>query len=223
MLADKETTEMLDNELAPKDDLSEEKIEMESGQDAPEPAESADAEVATVQDDDILEEPVAELESVRKELEHRTDRLQRQAAEFQNYRRRTEQEKSQMVLFGKAMVIQQLLDVFDDFHRSIEAAQQESGDTKNSVDVQYESLKSGVELAYQKLMDELKKMDIEPIESIGKPFDEQYHEAVMQQPVDEGEDTGIVLTEIQRGYRMGDRVLRHSKVVVSMEGGKKDS
>lgn len=221
-LADKETTEMLDNDKMPQDGLSEEQIENESVEDTPDTTKSADAEVVTVEEDDVLDEPVSEIDSVRKELEHRTDRLQRQAAEFQNYRRRTEQEKSQMVLFGKAMVIQQLLDVFDDFYRSIEATQTTSENAKTSVGVAYDSLKSGVELAYQKLMDELKKMDVEPIESVGKPFDEHYHEAVMQQPVDEGEDIGVVLTELQRGYRMGDRVLRHAKVVVSTEGVKKN-
>ncbi len=215
-LADKETTEMLDDDKTPQDGLSDEKIERES---VAETSNSADAEVA---EEGVSGETVSEIDSVRTELEHRTDRLQRQAAEFQNYRRRTEQEKSQMVLFGKAMVIQQLLDVFDDFHRSIEAARTASENSETSVDVAYGSLKSGVELAYQKLMDELKKMDVEPIESVGKPFDEEYHEAVMQQPVDEGENIGVVLTEIQRGYRMGDRVLRHAKVVVSTQRVKKE-
>jgi molecular chaperone GrpE len=152
-----------------------------------------------------------EVEGLRKELSDATDRLMRQAAEFQNYRRRTEKEKSQMVSFGKSLVIQQLLDVVDDFHRSIEAGRNVDEPTGRG----YESLLSGIELAYQKLMDELKKLGVEPIQSEGEPFNEEFHEAVMQQPVGPDEETGIVVTEIQRGYRMDDRVLRHAKVIVS--------
>lgn len=177
---------------------------------------------------DVVEKPVASVsdesedpqdsESLQKELEGVTDRLQRQVAEFQNYRRRTEQEKGQMVLFGKSMVIQQLLDVFDDFHRSIEASNQAQENSDVAPLAAYESLKSGVELAYQKLMDELKKMDVVPLSVVGQPFDEELHEAVMQQPVGEDGEVGVVITEIQRGFRMGDKVLRHAKVVVSTGG-----
>ena len=157
----------------------------------------------------------SELEQLRKQRDEAAERLLRQAAEFQNYRRRTEQEKAQMVLFGKSMVIQQLLDVFDDFHRSIEAAERVNHEGSQVVNPAYDSLKSGVELAYRKLMDELKKLDVEPIEAVGTPFDERIHEAVMQQPVADGGEEGIVVAEIQRGYRMGEKVLRHAKVVVS--------
>ncbi len=161
--------------------------------------------------------------SMTKELEQITDQLQRQAAEFQNYRRRTEQEKSQMVLFGKSMVIHQLLDVFDDFHRSIEASNQAFEDGDTAVVAAYESLKSGVELAYQKLMDELKKMDVAPVDAVGQPFDEELHEAVMQQAVGADEEVGVVISEIQRGFRMGEKVLRHAKVVVSAKAEQDDS
>jgi molecular chaperone GrpE len=157
----------------------------------------------------------SELEQLRKQRDEAAERLLRQAAEFQNYRRRTEQEKAQMVLFGKSIVIQQLLDVFDDFHRSIEAAERVNHEGSQVVNTAYDSLKSGVELAYRKLMDELKKLDVEPIEAEGTRFDERFHEAVMQQPVADGEEEGIIVAEIQRGYRMGERVLRHAKVVVS--------
>ena len=64
-------------------------------------------------------------------------------------------------------------------------------------------------------MSELKRLGVYPIDSVGKPFDENEHEAIMQQEAAEGEEAGIVLSEIQRGYRMGDKVLRHARVVVS--------
>ena len=206
-LSDKEVTEVVEDNATDKSPPADANVEPSHDPDK----DDAHSEKA---EPEAQSEPCEE-DVLRSELEQVTDRLMRQAAEFQNYRRRTEQEKSQMVQFGKGMVIQQLLDVFDDFHRSIDAASQAVEDPDTQVDAAFDSLKSGVELAYQKLIDELKKMDVEPIESIGTPFDEDYHEAVMQQPVGEDEEAGIVLTEIQRGFRMGEKVLRHAKVVVS--------
>ena len=144
-----------------------------------------------------------------------TDQLKRQAAEFQNYRRRTEQEKAQSVALGKSIVIQRLLDVTDDFHRSLEATKQAEEENQGELSPAYQSLKSGVELVYQKLMDELSKLNVEPIESVGVPFNEDEHEALMQQPAGEGQEAGMVVSEIQRGYRMGDKVLRHARVIVT--------
>lgn len=153
--------------------------------------------------------------SLQDELAQVTDQMKRQAAEFQNYRRRTETEKQQMVAFGKSLVLQQLLDVFDDLQRSVVAAQEVKMDVVDDVRKSFESLRSGVELAEQKLMDELKRLDVEIIECVGESFDEDFHEAVMQQPSQEGENVGIVLSQVQRGFKMGDRVLRHAKVIVS--------
>lgn len=156
-----------------------------------------------------------EIETLKEELEQVTNQWKRQAAEFQNYRRRTEQEKEQMVSFGKGLVIQQILDVVDDFQRSLEATSPTEPGAGSESKTAYESLKSGVDLVYQKLLDELKKLNVEPIEAVGQVFNEELHEAMMQEPASDGDPPGVVLTEIQRGWRMGDRVLRHSKVVVS--------
>ena len=159
---------------------------------------------------DELADRALEIERLKEDLELSTDQLKRQAAEFQNYRRRTEQEKAQSVSLGKSIVIQRLLDVTDDFHRSLDATAQAEGENEGALSPAYQSLKSGVELVYQKLMDELTKLNVEPIESVGKPFNEDEHEALMQQPAGEGEEEGMVVSEIQRGYRMGDKVLRHA-------------
>ena len=164
---------------------------------------------------------ISKTESLEEKLEKATDQMKRQAAEFQNYRRRTEIEKRQMVSIGKSFVLEHLLDVFDDLQRSVTAAQDaesktDSG-TGSTFDAQrsFNSLRSGLELAHQKLMDELTKLDVIVVESVGQPFDEEVHEAVMQQPAKEGEEVGIVLAEVQRGFKLGDRVLRHAKVIVS--------
>jgi len=164
---------------------------------------------------DELADRALEIERLKEDLELSTDQLKRQAAEFQNYRRRTEQEKAQSVSLGKSIVIQRLLDVTDDFHRSLDATAQAEDENEGALSPAYQSLKSGVELVYQKLMDELTKLNVEPIESVGKPFNEDEHEALMQQPAGEGEEEGMVVSEIQRGYRMGDKVLRHARVIVT--------
>ena len=79
----------------------------------------------------------------------------------------------------------------------------------------FEKLKEGVELVYEKFKSELGRLGVEPIEAIGHPFNENEHEALMQQPAPEDTAPGTVIDEIQKGYRMGERVLRHSRVVVA--------
>lgn len=164
---------------------------------------------------DELADRGLEIEKLKEELEQTTDQLKRQAAEFQNYRRRTEQEKSQAVSLGKSIVIQTLLDVVDDFYRSLEATNQAEAEAEGDLSPAYLSLKSGVELVYQKLMNELSKLNVTVMETVGQPFNEAEHEALMQQPAEEGQDAGIVISELQRGFRMGDKVLRHARVIVS--------
>lgn len=171
--------------------------------------ESADDGAPRVTDEFSFEE----LRALANELERTQEQIKRQAAEFQNYRRRTEQEKAQMVEFGKKLVVEQLLDVIDDFQRSLEAATEAAEEGESSP--AFDSLRSGVEMVYAKLMDELGRLGVETIDAVGEPFDEELHEALMQQPAPEGTEPGTVLTEIQQGYRLGDRVIRHARVVVA--------
>ena len=154
-----------------------------------------------------------ELEQVKSELASVEDKLKRQVAEFQNYKKRTAQEKNQLVEYGKSLVVQNLLEVIDDFDRSRKAA--ETLEHQDNPAAAYEAFKQGVDLVYNKFMDELTRLGVEPIVAVGQPFDEKEHEALMQQPAPEGTGSGVVLHEAQKGYRMGDRVLRHSRVVVS--------
>jgi molecular chaperone GrpE len=170
---------------------------------------------AVIEAIDELADRAVEIERLKDELGQAADQLKRQAAEFQNYRRRTEQEKAQSVSLGKSLVISTMLDVIDDFERSLEATNKAEEEVEGELSPTYQSLKNGVELVYQKLTGEINRLGVEPIEAEGQPFDEELHEAMMQQPAGDGEEAGIVLTEIQRGYRMGDRVLRHARVIVS--------
>ena len=152
---------------------------------------------------------------LEQEVASMRDRLLRQTAEFQNYRRRVEQERQADVKFGQSLVLQQLLDVYDDLRRSIEAAEDAVQDENVDTESALRKLLDGVELVFKKFSDELQRFGIEPIEAVGAEFNEYEHEAMMAQPAPEGTAPGVVLAEIQKGYRMGDRVLRHSKVVVS--------
>ncbi len=158
-----------------------------------------------------LREKVEALEEERDEL---NDRILRKSAEFENYRRRMDREKRRRHRSGMLEVIEPMLEVIDDFERSIDAAEdlQERQDPKKA----YESLKGGVEMVFRKFRDTLENLGVEPIEAEGKPFDEELHEAMMRQP-SEDEEPGTVLQEIRTGYRMDDRVVRHSRVVVASE------
>lgn len=160
---------------------------------------------------DELSEKVEALEEERDEL---NDRVLRKAAEFENYRRRMDREKQRRYESGMLEVIEPVLEVLDDFERSIDAAEEleDSQDAEKA----YESLKGGVEMVFRKFRDTLKNLGVEPIEAEGEPFDETLHEAMMRQPSEETAP-GTVLQEIRKGYRMEERVIRHSRVVVASE------
>ena len=154
------------------------------------------------------------IHAMRDELNDTKDRLLRQAAEFQNYRRRTEQEKNLYVRTGKEQVVQPMLDIFDDFTRFINATKQAEEQDSN-LNPMYLKLREGVELVYEKFRNELNRLGVEPIEAVGKSFNENEHEALMQQPAPDDVEPGTVIEEIQTGYRMGEKILRHSRVIVA--------
>jgi molecular chaperone GrpE len=155
-----------------------------------------------------------QIEAVKAERDEINERLLRTAAELENYKRRTEREKRRRYEAGKVDVIRTMLEVLDDFERSMDAAA--SLDEADDPADAYESLKSGVEMVFRKFRDELSKLGVEPIEAEGEPFDESLHEAMMQQPTDEAAP-GTVVHEVRTGYTMGDRVIRHSRVIVASE------
>jgi molecular chaperone GrpE len=181
-------------------------------------AASEEADTEQLEDAEALTEEVErlrdEVEALKEERDEMNDRMLRKAADLENLRRRMDREKKRRHEAGKVTVLESMLEVLDDFERSLEAAR----DLEDSEDAEaaYDSLKGGVEMVFRKFQDELQSLGVEPIEAEGEPFDEQLHEAMMRQPSDEAEP-GTVLQEIQKGYTMGDRVLRHSRVVVAAE------
>jgi molecular chaperone GrpE len=144
---------------------------------------------------------VDELKEKIKELE---DGRLRQIAEFQNFRNRTEKEKSQMFDLGAKNVIEKILPVVDNFERGLASIPE---DEKNS------SFAQGMEMIYKQLMTELGNLGVKPIEAKGTEFNPDFHNAVMQVESDELE-SGMVAEELQKGYTYHDIVVRHSMVSV---------
>lgn len=140
------------------------------------------------------EEKIAEL----------TDRVQRQMAEFDNFRKRTEKEKTQMFEVGAKSVIEKILPVVDNFERGLSAVPE---DAKEDPFVQ------GMDKIYKQLMTELENLEVKPIEAVGTEFNPDFHNAVMQVESEELE-SGMVAQELQKGYMYRDSVVRHSMVAV---------
>jgi len=146
------------------------------------------------------------LEEEQKKAEKNLLNWQKAEADFSNYRKRVEQEKAELISFANAKLLTELLTVIDDFERAFANVPPEMAQLP-WVD--------GVRLVHQKLRSVLKSQGVTEIESAGKPFDPNIHEAVMQQPGEEGS----VIEEVQKGYMMKDRLIRAAKVVVG--SGKK--
>ncbi|NNE36300.1 MAG: nucleotide exchange factor GrpE [Rhodothermales bacterium] len=170
---------------------------------------------AEILEDTANVDPQAQSPAPEVELAQVKDQLLRITAEFQNYRRRTEQSRIQDTALGKSIVLQQILGVFDDLGRSLDAAKDLAGNQDVDVKSSYEALRSGMNLVYKNFTDELKRLGLTEIEAVGHEFDEALHEALMQQPGGDGVEPGTIISEVQKGYMFGDRVLRHSKVIVA--------
>lgn len=159
---------------------------------------------------DPLKERLAKSEEQTKELK---DRLLRLAAEFDNYKKRMAKEFGYLIKNANENLILQLLDTLDNFQRALNPAPAKGG-ISNKTSNDYENFHKGVELIYNHMKEILTREGLKEIESVGKPFDPNFHEAVTQAESDKY-DEGVVMEEISKGYMLNDRLLRASKVVVS--------
>ena len=151
-----------------------------------------------------LEEATRELEQAKARAEEATYNWQRSAADFANYKRRTEEERSVVTQMGTAVVIGKLLSVLDDFDRALASVPSDA----------HESWVEGIRLVERKLRGVLESEGVAPIEAVGRPFDPNLHEAVVHEPTADHPDN-LVIEELQRGYLLNDRVLRPSLVKVA--------
>ena len=140
-----------------------------------------------------------------EKIEELTDRLTRQMAEFDNFRKRTEKEKSQMYVIGAKDIIEKILPVVDNFERGIAAVPEEEKSNPFA---------EGMEKIYKQLMTTLEEIGVKPIEAVGQEFDPDFHNAVMHVE-DEEVGENIITEEFQKGYLYRDSVVRHSMVKVA--------
>lgn len=158
-------------------------------------------EVAT--EEEKLLTALSEAEAKYNELH---DKYLRQMAEFENYRKRTLKEKSELVLNGSAHLMTAVLPVLDDMDRALEAMSK----TDDA-----DSCRQGFELIANKFRSTLEQNGLREIEAKGEPFDTDYHEAIAMVPASNEMPKGQVIDCVQKGYKLNDRVIRHSKVVVA--------
>ena len=143
-------------------------------------------------------------DAMKEKVDELEDRVKRQMAEFENFRKRTDKEKAMMFETGAKSVIEKILPVVDNFERGLATIPEEENG---------KPFAEGMAMIYKQLMTELEKMDVKPIEALGQEFNPDFHNAVMQVESDEYE-SGVVAQELLKGYTYRDTVVRHSMVAV---------
>lgn len=144
-------------------------------------------------------------DALKEQVEQLQDKVKRQLAEFENFRNRTEKEKSAMFETGAKSVIEKMLPVVDNFERGLATVPE---------DKKEDPFVDGMNRVYKQLLTELENIGVKPIEAVGQEFDPNLHNAVMQEASEEYE-SGIVVRELQKGYTYRDSVVRHSMVAVA--------
>ncbi|MFS0822642.1 nucleotide exchange factor GrpE [Bacillus sp. 1P02SD] len=176
--------------------------------DVVETIEQAEAELVEEQDYDVNAElskandKIAELEA---KLEEAENRILRQVADFENFKRRARLDQETAATYRAQSLVNDLLPALDNFERALQV---------EATNEQAKSIMQGVEMVYRSIIDALKKEGVEAIESVGKQFDPNVHQAVMQVSEPDAE-SNVVLEEFQKGYKLKDRVLRPSMVKVN--------
>ena len=143
-------------------------------------------------------------DALKEKIEELEDRVKRQMAEFDNFRKRSEKEKTMMFETGARSVIEKILPVVDNFERGLASVPEEQ---------KADGFAQGMEMIYKQLMTELEKMEVKPIPAVGEEFNPDFHNAVMQVESEEYE-SGVIAQELQKGYTYRDGVVRHSMVAV---------
>ncbi|WP_425320423.1 nucleotide exchange factor GrpE [Paenibacillus campinasensis] len=164
---------------------------------------AADSEATETAGNNAAQE---EIERLQNELSETQQRALRAQADFDNFRRRTQKEKEELAKYASSKLIQELLPVIDNFERALQA----SGDNP-----EFESFSKGVNMIFRQMEQILAAEGLTAMNSVGQPFNPEFHQAIMQVESDEHEE-GIVVEEVQKGYMLKDKVLRPAMVKVSM-------
>ena len=150
-----------------------------------------------------LEAAKAKLEAAEQEATQTKEKLLRMAAEYDNYRKRTAREADQKFNDGISFAVNQIIPILDTLEMAANAPTTD------------ENYKKGVTMTLDKAAKALDVLHVEEIESLGKPFDPNFMNAVQQVPAEEGQESGTVVTVYQKGYKLGDKIVRHATVVVA--------
>ncbi len=151
-----------------------------------------------------------EIERLRAQLDERIAQYMRIAADFENFRKRTQKERQELEVQIKCSTISEMLPVIDNFERARSQIKPQT-DSEMTIHKSYQGV-------YKQLVDSLKKLGVSPMRAEGEPFDPGLHEAVMREPTNEYDD-GVVIEQLVRGYTLADRVLRHAMVKVATSDG----
>ena len=164
------------------------------------------------EENEIINRELNDIDALKQQLADAEAKVEKEKkeylflmAEFDNFRKRTVKEKSEIIKNASESVLKGLLPIVDDFERGLEASAKVDDPA---------SIRQGMELIYQKLVKFLAQNGVKPIESTGKPFDAELHEAIAMVPVDDESKKGVVIDTPTKGYTINDKVLRHAKVAV---------
>ncbi|MBZ0179479.1 MAG: nucleotide exchange factor GrpE [Melioribacteraceae bacterium] len=172
-----------------------------------------EVETATEERPKSQEEEIKEEVSLEDQINELKDQLLRKAAEFENYKRRTEVYQSELLKYAAESFILKVLPVYNDFERSL-------SHIKEAKDV--DAIKAGLQLVFDKFTKALNEQGVSRMETVGKEFDFNLHEALLQQEVEDA-PPNTVIQEVEPGYLYKDKVLKHAKVIVSKEKEETDS
>lgn len=153
----------------------------------------------------VENEPLSELDQVKADLAEQKDKFLRLMAEFDNYKRRTAKERMDLIQTAGKDVIVSLLDVLDDCDRA-----EKQLNTSDDIAIQ----KEGIQLVFNKIRSTMQAKGLNAMESIGKDFDAEFHEAITEVPVPDNKLKGKVIDEVTKGYSLNEKIIRFAKVVV---------
>lgn len=180
----------------------EETEKQENNQPLPE-TDQEDSNENDVQEDEEKQDEKTPLEKAEEEIALLKDQYLRSRAEFENYRKRTIKEKTELILNGSEKTITTILPILDDFERALNDQTEDAN-----------TIKDGMKLIYQKFIKTLEGMGVTKIETDNKPFDVDFHEAIAMVPGVDEDKKGKVIDCVQTGYMLHDKVIRHAKVAV---------
>lgn len=204
----------LDEEI--KKEADSEEVDLEQMTPEEPELETAEPEAENVEEDTTSETEAAKKKSffgrekkektnkLQEKIDELEDRVKRQMAEFENFRKRSEKEKSAMFETGAKSVVEKILPIVDNFERGLAGLSEEE---------RKQPFAEGMNMIYKQLITELEKLEVKPIEAVGCEFNPELHNAVMQVESEEY-SSGIIAQELQKGYTYRDSVVRHSMVAV---------